>query len=140
MNINYDEIIQRVGSFGDVLDVLKAIQKEDGYISDEAMKAVANAYNRPVSSIYETVTFYSMLRTNPPKRHVVEICGSTCCDAQKGNALREKLILIDPENTEIKRVECLGHCATAPNAIVDGEFVENATAEKILRILGKAGE
>lgn len=73
--------IQAEKENGSLLDVLKAVQAVEGYLSEDAIRMVAAAYDRSPSEIYETATFYSMLRVSKPAEHVIEVCGSTCCDA-----------------------------------------------------------
>ncbi len=68
-----------------LLDGLKAVQKAEGYLSEASLRAAAKAYEMTPNQVYETATFYIMLFTCPQREHIVEVCGSTCCDAQKAH-------------------------------------------------------
>ena len=136
-------------SNADILDALKEAQKAKGYLSDEDICAVAKAYGRYPSEVYETATFYTMLHVGSKAEHVVEVCGSTCCDAGKAaelvSALEAELGIKCGSMTEdgkwmLRRCECLGRCDTAPNAMVDGVLFTNATAEQLTECIRKAGK
>lgn len=133
----------------DILDALKAAQAGKGYLSDEDIKAVAAEYGRYPSEVYETATFYTMLHVGGKAEHVIEVCGSTCCDAAKAADLIEALeaelgIRCGGTTADgkwmLRRCECLGRCDTAPNAMADGQLVTNATAQQIVECIRKAGK
>ncbi len=142
----------------DILDALKAAQEGKGYLSDEDICAVAKKYGRYPSEVYETATFYTMLDVGGKAEHVTEVCGSTCCDAAKAAALvaeLEKELGMETGDGSLssngvrttadgkwmlRRCECLGRCDTAPNAMVDGSLVTDATAEGIIEFIRKAGK
>ena len=133
----------------DILDALKAAQAGKGYLSDEDIKAVAAEYGRYPSEVYETATFYTMLHVGGKAEHVIEVCGSTCCDAGKAadlvKALEADLGISCGETSQdgkwmLRRCECLGRCDTAPNAMVDGTLVTDATVEGIIECIRKAGK
>lgn len=119
-----------------VLDGLKAVQKAEGYLTKDALLEAAKAYDMAPNKVYETATFYSMLHVFSKTKHVVEVCGSTCCDAREAKELVKALEKALPETVTIRRCECLGRCDTAPNAVVDGKLLVNATCEKVAAMLG----
>lgn len=133
----------------DILDALKAVQEAKGFLSDEDIKAVAAEYGRYPSEVYETATFYTMLHVGGKAKHVIEVCGSTCCDAGKAatlvSALEGELGVKCGEATAdgkwlLRRCECLGRCDTAPNVMIDGNLITNATAEMVAGCIRKAGK
>ena len=136
-------------SNADILDALKAAQAGKGYLSDEDICKIAKEYGRFPSEVYETATFYTMLHVGGRAEHVIEVCGSTCCDAAKAAALAAEL---EKElgvkcgecsadgKVMLRRCECLGRCDTAPNAMVDGVLVTDAKAEDVIKAIGKAGK
>lgn len=133
----------------DILDALKAAQAGKGYLSEEDICAVAKEYGRYPSEVYETATFYTMLHVGSNAEHVIEVCGSTCCDAARAAdliaALESEFGLRCGECTAdgkwmLRRCECLGRCDTAPNAIVDGTLVTNATIDQLRACIRKAGK
>lgn len=138
-----------VKSNADILDALKAAQAGKGYLSEEDICAVAAEYGRYPSEVYETATFYTMLHVGGKAEHVIEVCGSTCCDAAKAAdliaALESEFGLRCGECTAdgkwmLRRCECLGRCDTAPNAMVDGTLVTDATIDQLRTCIRKAGK
>lgn len=138
-----------VKSNADILDALKAAQAGKGYLSEEDICAVAKEYGRYTSEVYETATFYTMLHVGSNAEHVIEVCGSTCCDAARAAdliaALESEFGLRCGECTAdgkwmLRRCECLGRCDTAPNAIVDGTLVTDATIDQLRACIRKAGK
>lgn len=133
----------------DILDALKAAQVGKGYLSEEDIIKVAAEYGKYPSEVYETATFYTMLHVGGNAEHVIEICGSTCCDAGNAaelvRALEAELGIKCGSMTEdgkwlLRRCECLGRCDTAPNAMVDGVLLTNAKADDVITMIRKAGK
>ena len=136
-------------SNADILDALKAAQAQDGCLTEEAIRKIAAEYGRYPSEVYETATFYSMLHVGSKAKHVIEVCGSTCCDAGNAkavmDAIADELGIGLGEITEdgkwlFRRCECLGRCDTAPNVMIDGNLITNATAEQVAECIRQAGK
>lgn len=132
-----------------ILDVLKAVQAEEGYLSDSALCEVAKLYGKYPSEVYETATFYTMLSVGRKADHMVEVCGSTCCDAGNAKAIMDAISdelgiglgeVTEDKKWFFRRCECLGRCDTAPNVMVDGTLLTNATADEVLECIRKAGQ
>ncbi len=149
MKYSRAKVIEDTKLQGGILDVLKAIQAEEGYLSNDANAEAAKAYGMYPSEVYETATFYTMLHVGGKAEHVIEVCGSTCCDVAKAAALvtelEKELGIKCGECTAdgkwmLRRCECLGRCDTAPNAMVDGVLVTDATAEGLIECIRKAGK
>lgn len=133
----------------DILDALKAAQEKKGYLSDDDIRNIASEYGRYPSEVYETATFYTMLHVGNKAEHIIEVCGSTCCDAAKASelvaALSRELGIACGEMTAdgkwmLRRCECLGRCDTAPNVIIDGVLVTDAKADDVIAMIRKAGK
>lgn len=149
MKYNRANTIEDNKKLGGVLDVLKAVQAEEGYLSAEAIKDVAAAYGKFPSEIYETATFYSMLSVGGKAEHSIEVCGSTCCDAGDAKSVMDAIgaelgIGLGEVTSDgkwlFKRCECLGRCDTAPNVVIDGELYTNVTPDQVLECIRKAGK
>ena len=149
MKYSRAKVIEEYKSSGGILDVLKAVQAVEGYLSDDAIADVAAAYGKFPSEVYETATFYTMLSVGHKADHIIEVCGSTCCDAGNAkavvNAIGEELGVglggvTEDKKWFFRRCECLGRCDTAPNVVIDGELLTNATADKVIECIRKAGK
>jgi NADH-quinone oxidoreductase E subunit len=121
-----------------VMPALYIAQEEEGYISQTALEAVAEAIGLTVDDVESVATFYTMYYQRPPGRKVVKVCTSISCYLRNCDALVEHL----EERLGIKRgetsedgnytlltAECLASCGTAPVLQVNDEFVENVTLD-----------
>jgi formate dehydrogenase subunit gamma len=124
------EIIQKhVHLDGAALPILHALQREFGYIDRQAIPLVAQALNLSRAEMYGVVSFYHDFRAAPPGRHVLKLCRAEACQSMGADALaetaRERLRVGWGETTADGRVTlepvfCLGLCACAPAAMLDG--------------------
>jgi NADH-quinone oxidoreductase E subunit len=121
-----------------ILPSLHIAQQEEGYISAEGLKAVAEVLNLTVHDVESVATFYTMYYHQPKGKKVIKVCNSISCYLRNCDALVEHL----EQRLGIKRgettpdgkftlmtVECLASCSTAPALQVNDEFVENVTFE-----------
>lgn len=141
-----DEILARWDhSREHILSILQDIQhvSPEHYVSRPAAAQVAEDLGMTVTAMYEIVTFYHMLHATPHGRHSVEICESTPCYFQGGDALQStaagRLGIAMDEVTEdgalcVETVPCFGRCATAPNVRIDGT-VHHRVSPAVLRDL-----
>jgi NADH-quinone oxidoreductase subunit E len=126
---------------------LHAVQHENnGFLTAELMNGVADYLNLPTIQVYEVATFYSMFQTRPVGRHNVAICTNVSCMLRGAEDIVEhvekKLGIKLGESTEDGRIylkreeECLAACCGAPMMMVDHDYHENLTPEKVDEILG----
>ena len=129
-----------------VIAALRAAQEQNqGYLTGELMDAVAAYLQMPPIQVYEVASFYSMFETHPCGRHHVSVCTNISCMLRGGEALlahvEQQLGIKAGESTADGRIflkqeeECLAACTGAPMMMVDHDYHENLTAEKIDRIL-----
>jgi NADH-quinone oxidoreductase E subunit len=121
-----------------VMPALYIAQQEEGYITQDALQAVAEAIGMTVDDVESVATFYTMYYQQPPGRKVIKICNSiTCylrnCDALVGH-FEQRLGIKRGETTPdgnftLMTAECLASCGTAPVLQVNDEFVENVTLD-----------
>jgi NADH-quinone oxidoreductase subunit E len=128
-----------------VLAALHAVQHEQGYLTPEAMDAVAAYLNLPPIQVYEVATFYSMFETKPCGRHHISVCTNISCMLCGGEEIlshvERRLGISVGESTPDgrfylkKEEECLAACNGAPMMMVDHVYYENLTPETVDRIL-----
>jgi NADH-quinone oxidoreductase subunit E len=129
-----------------VLAALRAAQHEnDGYLTPALMDGIATYLGMPPVQVYEVASFYSMFETEPCGRHHVSICTNVSCMLRGGEDLlrhaERKLGIRVGESTPDGRIflkqeeECLAACIGAPMMMVDHEYHENLTPEKLDEIL-----
>lgn len=127
-----------------VLPLLYMAQKEEGYVSEAAMKEIAGILRLTPSQVYEVVTFYTMLQLKPIGRFHVQVCKSLMCALVGSDTLLAWLkarLGIGPGETTpdklftISTVECLASCGTGPMMQVNDDYYEGITENKLDRIL-----
>jgi NADH-quinone oxidoreductase subunit E len=128
-----------------VIGALHAVQHEHGYLTQEAMDAVAAYLGLEPIKVYEVATFYSMFETRPVGRHHISVCTNISCYLCGGEDIlahvERRLGIKVGESTPdgrffLKREEeCLAACTGAPMMMVDHVYYENLTPERVDRIL-----
>jgi len=135
------------GRDGAALPILHALQETFGHVPDEAVPLVAEALNRSRAEVHGVVTFYHDFRRELPGRHVLKLCRAEACQAMGGDALAvqaERRLGVGLGNTTpdgrmtIEPVYCLGLCACAPAAMLDGELVGRLDAPRLDALLTEA--
>jgi NADH-quinone oxidoreductase E subunit len=121
-----------------VMPALYIAQQEEGYITQEALQAVAEAIGMTVDDVESIATFYTMYYQQPPGKKVIKVCTSISCYLRNCdelvNHLEQRLGIKRGETTvdgnyTLMTTECLASCGTAPVLQVNNEFVENVTLE-----------
>lgn len=129
-----------------VIPLLWLAQKDnEGWLSEPAMREVADRLEMPYIRVYEVATFYTMFRLQPVGRYHVQLCGTTPCMLRGANDLKdvaEKLIgpkmkITDDGRLSWEEVECLGACVNAPMVQINDYYYEDLTEESFADILGK---
>ena len=127
-----------------LIPVLQNIQDRFGWLAPEALEHVAAALGVPLVQVYGVATFYRAFSLEPRGRHVCTVCLGTACHVRGGAAVLEgferRLGLAAGQTSPdgaftLERVNCLGACALAPLAVVDGRYHAQMTDAKIEAIL-----
>ena len=128
-----------------LLPVLHIAQREwGGWLPDEAIAAVAAELELPVARVYGVVTFYDLYHQKPVGRHRIRVCTNLSCQLRGSEeimeTLRQELGVEEGEITPDGRCsyvhfECLGSCDTAPMMMVDDDYQENLTPNRVRQIL-----
>ncbi|PWW03878.1 formate dehydrogenase gamma subunit [Hoeflea marina] len=128
---------------GPLLPILHSIQDEFGYVPTAALPAIADGLNLSRAEVHGVVSFYHDYRQEPAGRHVIKVCRAEACQSMGGEELAEKLLALlglDWHQTRadgavtIEPVYCLGLCACAPSAMVDGEVIGRLDHDAIAEI------
>ncbi len=123
-----------------IMPALYIAQQEEGYITQNALQAVAEAIGLTVDDVESVATFYTMYYQHPPGKKVIKVCTSISCYLRGCDALvdhLEKRLGIKRGETSadgnytFMTAECLASCGTAPVLQVNDVFVENITLEMV---------
>jgi formate dehydrogenase subunit gamma len=132
---------------GPLLPILQALQDEFGYIDAAAEPLVADALNLTRAEVHGVVTFYHDFRRAPAGRHVLKLCRAEACQAAGGDALAARaearlgvaMGTTAPDGSvTLEPVYCLGLCATAPSAMIDGRVVGRLDEQRLDAVLAEA--
>jgi formate dehydrogenase subunit gamma len=135
------EIIERYQDReGPLLPILHDVQAAFGCVPPSAIRTIANALNLTRAEVHGVVSFYHDFRETPAGRHVLKLCRAEACQSVGGEALARRILdhfgldwggtTADGRLT-IEPTYCLGLCACAPSAMLDGEPRGRLTAEFI---------
>ncbi|MCO6389902.1 formate dehydrogenase subunit gamma [Aliihoeflea aestuarii] len=131
---------------GPLLPILHGVQDEFGHVPQDALPVIAEALNLSRAEVHGVVTFYHDYRREPAGRHVVKLCRAEACQSMGGDALAAKLkqlLGIGFHETSadgavtLEPVYCLGLCACAPAAMVDGEVIGRLDADRLEEIVSQ---
>ncbi len=141
-------IIQELkGLEGPLLPILHEIQEEFGHVPQDSLPVIAEALNISRAEVHGVVTFYHDYRSHPAGRHVLKVCQAEACQSMGSDAVAAKfkqLLGIGFHETTrdgsvtLEPVYCLGLCACAPSAMLDGEVIGRLDDEKIEEIVAEA--
>jgi formate dehydrogenase subunit gamma len=132
---------------GATLVILHALQQAFGYVPEPAIPMIASALNLSRAEVHGVFTFYHDFRHKPAGRHVLKLCRAEACQAAGGDALtaraEAKLGIAIGHTTPDERVTlepiyCLGLCATAPSAMLDGRVVGRLDEARIDALVAEA--
>jgi len=128
-----------------LLTALYIAQEQYGYLTKDAIERVAQRLGLPVSDVYSMASFYTLYRTQPMGRYVLQVCEGLSCHLVGGaerlvDYLRQKLGIDVGETTydgmfTLETVQCLASCGASPAMRVNDALYENMTAEKVDELL-----
>ena len=143
------EIIEELrGLEGPLLPILHGLQEEFGHVPAAVLPAVAEALNLSRAEVHGVVSFYHDFRRAPAGRHVLKLCRAEACQSMGAEAIARQVqaalgigfgeTAADGSVT-LEPVYCLGLCACAPSALLDGEPIGRLDAGKVAEISAEVG-
>jgi NADH-quinone oxidoreductase subunit E len=127
-----------------VIPILWLVQKQEGWVCEPALRAIAELLSMPVIRVMEVVTFYTMFQLEPVGSvALIQVCGTTPCMLRgAGDLIQVCKDKIGPKahrsadgKFSWEEVECLGACANAPMAQINDYYYEDLTAETMAQII-----
>jgi NADH-quinone oxidoreductase subunit E len=130
---------------GACIEALKVVQRHRGWVSDEAVREVADFLGMSPAEVDSIATFYNLIFRHPVGRHVIFLCDSVSCWLLDGDGVREglrqRLGIGFGETTGDGRftllpIQCLGTCDRAPALMVDEDLHREVDPSRLDEILG----
>ena len=127
-----------------VVPILWLVQKQEGWVPEPAIRAIAELLSMPVIRVLECATFYTMFQLEPVgSRALIQVCGTTPCMLRGANELmaacKDKIGAKDHLSADglftWQEVECLGACVNAPMAQINDYYYEDLTPESLGQII-----
>ncbi len=134
------------GTEGAALPILHHIQSALGFVPQAVLPVVAEALNRSRAELHGVASFYHDFRDAPAGRHLVQLCQAEACQAmgvrQVTRESEQRLGLALGETSPdgaltLEAVYCLGLCACAPAALVDGAPLGRVDAAALAAAVGR---
>ena len=126
------------------IDALKIVQTHRGWVSDEAIKDIAQFLDISNEDVDGVATFYSRIYRKPVGRNVILLCDGVSCMILGYETIYEhiskKLHISYGQTTPDNRytllpISCLGDCDHAPAMMVNNDHFNKLTLEKVDEIL-----
>lgn len=123
---------------------LQAVQENEGYISDEAIRGVADYFSLPTVEVEGVVSFYAQFKRAKPGKYQICVCDGTACHIKGSSLVLDWIITelgikdgeTDAEGLfSIETVACLGCCSLAPVLSVNGKVYGKLDRKKTIKIL-----
>lgn len=127
-----------------VIPALWIAQKQNGgWLSEPALRAVADRLGMAYIRVYEVATFYTMFNLEPVGRFHLQVCGTTPCmlrGAEKLKGVCERKIgpkgkVSSGGTFSWVEVECLGACVNAPMIQINDYYYEDLSIETLEQII-----
>jgi NADH:ubiquinone oxidoreductase subunit E len=147
-----EETLQKILSHyianeGNIITILQDIEKNFGYIPEEAVNWFSRKLDIPASRFFGTATFYSQFHLKPRGKNVITVCRGTACHVKGSERLINRLVMEldlppDEETTPdlkftVERVNCIGACGIAPVTLINREVHGKTTLDKLLKEIKK---
>jgi NADH-quinone oxidoreductase subunit E len=132
-----------------LIPLLLYAQDEVGYLSDEVISDIAKRVDVTELEVRNVISYYSLLRTKPAGKYVVQVCTNISCMVRGAEELfehcRQRLGVDHKEITRdgtfsLEEVECIGACSWAPAVQVNYDFHLDVTPKKMDAILDSYGK
>ncbi len=128
-----------------LLPALWMVQKDRGWISEEAMVEVAEVLDLTPAYVKGVVTFYTMYHQHPVGKYFIQVCTTTPCNLCGAEEVLAAFLkhtgcgelgATSPDGKyTVVEAECLGACGFATAVLIGEDFLESVTAERVPEIL-----
>ena len=154
MTIQTTDVEQRVkaiiepwkGKKGGLIPILQGVQREFGYLQEDAMEIISRELRIPTAEVYGVATFYAQFHLKPRGRHIIRICRGTAYHVRGSLKILERVketLKIEENGTTddlrftLEPVACLGACGLAPVVMINDVTYGRLTPDGIKPILDK---
>ncbi len=129
-----------------LISVLHKVQEHYGYLSTEALDAVAQLLQVPAAKVAGVATFYHYFRLKPCGKFIIRVCLGTACYVKGGERVAQRFkeeLGIDFGETStdglfsLEASRCLGTCGLAPVVMIGEQVHAQVTPDQVPAIIEK---
>jgi NADH-quinone oxidoreductase subunit E len=125
-----------------IIPLLWLVQKQEGWVSEPAIRALADLLKMPVIRVLEVATFYTMFHLAPVGRHHLQLCGTTPCALRGAEDLKKVCksriggtFQVSAKGLSWEEVECVGACVNAPVVAIDDYYHEDLSPDALEKLI-----
>jgi len=122
----------------ELLEILNAIQRKAGYLSDGALRTIAQALNISRAEIHGVASFYHDYKREPGAKVTLKICRAEACQATGADALIAEAeaafgtkLDAKSKNVALEAAYCLGNCALGPAVMIDEQLYGRVDIDRL---------
>jgi NADH-quinone oxidoreductase subunit E len=120
-----------------VIPALWLVQKQEGWVSEPAIRVVSELLEMPTIRVLEVATFYTMFHLQPVGKHHLQVCGTTPCMLRGSEELKAvcKRRIGPAHHVTVdgmfswEEMECMGAFVNAPIVAIHDYYYEDLTPE-----------
>jgi NADH:ubiquinone oxidoreductase subunit E len=133
----------------ELIEVLQDIQESYRYLPEDSLRKVSERLAVPLIEVFRVANFYKAFTLKPRGRHLITICTGTACHVKGAPKFIDEVLSqlnVKPGCTTedgaftVETVNCLGACALAPIVVLDGNYYDHMTADKLRRLIAGVRE
>ena len=128
----------------------RAQEQNDGWVSEPAIRYIADLLDMPKIRVLEVATFYTMFQLQPVgKKAHIQVCGTTPCQLRgsedlikicKSRIAKHMHEISEDGMFSWEEVECLGACVNAPMVQIFKDTYEDLTTDSFNKLLDDISE
>jgi formate dehydrogenase subunit gamma len=132
-----------------LLEILHDIQEHKGFVPQADLPVIAKALNLSRADVHGVMSFYHDFRTSKAGVVTVKICRAEACQSMGAMALIEGFLskrglklgdTSDDGSITVEATYCLGNCAMAPAAMVNGKLAGRLNGAKLERLVAESAQ
>ena len=123
----------------------RAQEQNDGWVSEPAIRYIADLLDMPNIRVLEVATFYTMFQLQPVgKKAHIQVCGTTPCQLRgsedlikicKSRIAKHMHEISEDGMFSWEEVECLGACVNAPMVQIFKDTYEDLTPDSFNKLI-----
>jgi NADH:ubiquinone oxidoreductase subunit F (NADH-binding)/NADH:ubiquinone oxidoreductase subunit E len=123
-----------------VIDELRSIQHQFGYLPADQLHELASRIRVPLSQIHAVASFYPHFHLSPPAQAEVRVCADMSCHLRGAGDLKRGIEQAfrdgGPDKVAVRDVSCLGRCDQAPALSINDQIYGNINEQRALTLIG----